>query len=51
MCQSMKFTVFPFTGEEEPPVIAATKFLVPGVCKAELHCHFHTDELQAVAPL
>ncbi|GAB0194557.1 interleukin-17 receptor D [Grus japonensis] len=38
-------------GEEEPPVITATKFLVPGICKAELHCHIHTDELQAIAPL
>ncbi|NXE64901.1 I17RD protein, partial [Calcarius ornatus] len=38
-------------GEEEPPVMTATKFLVPGICKAELHCHIHTDELQAIAPL
>ncbi|OXB54860.1 hypothetical protein ASZ78_010634, partial [Callipepla squamata] len=38
-------------GEEEPPVITSTKFLVPGICKAELHCHIHTDELQAIAPL
>uniref|UniRef100_A0A8C3SX24 Interleukin-17 receptor D n=1 Tax=Chelydra serpentina TaxID=8475 RepID=A0A8C3SX24_CHESE len=38
-------------GEEEPPVLTATKCLVPGICKAELHCHIHTDELQAIAPL
>ncbi|XP_059572102.1 interleukin-17 receptor D isoform X1 [Alligator mississippiensis] len=38
-------------GEEEPPVITITKSLVPGICKAELHCHIHTDELQAIAPL
>ncbi|XP_071295837.1 interleukin-17 receptor D isoform X2 [Agelaius tricolor] len=38
-------------GEEEPPVMTATKFLVPGICKAELHCHIHADELQAIAPL
>ncbi|OWK63629.1 Interleukin-17 receptor D [Lonchura striata] len=38
-------------GEEEPPVMTATKFLVPGICKAELHCHIHTEELQAIAPL
>ncbi|XP_074861398.1 interleukin-17 receptor D [Carettochelys insculpta] len=37
-------------GEEEPPVLTATKSLVPGIFKAELHCHIHTDELQAVAP-
>ncbi|XP_073207599.1 interleukin-17 receptor D isoform X5 [Lepidochelys kempii] len=38
-------------GEEEPPVLTPTKCLVPGICKAELHCHIHTDELQAIAPL
>uniref|UniRef100_A0A8C8VHF5 Interleukin-17 receptor D n=1 Tax=Pelusios castaneus TaxID=367368 RepID=A0A8C8VHF5_9SAUR len=38
-------------GEDEPPVLTATKSLVPGICKAELHCHIHADELQAVAPL
>ncbi|KAH0630133.1 hypothetical protein JD844_012797 [Phrynosoma platyrhinos] len=38
-------------GEEEPPLLAATKSLVPGICKAELHCHIHTEELQAIAPL
>lgn len=38
-------------GEEEPPLLAATKSLVPGMCKAELNCHIHTEELQAVAPL
>lgn len=43
--------VFLPLGEEEPPVLAATKSLVPGICKAELHCHIHTDELQAIAPL
>lgn len=42
---------FPSIGEEEPPVITATKYLVPGICKAELHCHIHADELQAIAPL
>lgn len=45
------FFSFPFIGEEEPPVIATTKFLMPGICKAELHCHIHTDELQAIDPL
>ncbi|KAJ7316867.1 hypothetical protein JRQ81_003029 [Phrynocephalus forsythii] len=38
-------------GEEEPPLLADTKSLVPGMCKAELNCHIHTEELQAVAPL
>ncbi|XP_008103463.2 interleukin-17 receptor D isoform X1 [Anolis carolinensis] len=38
-------------GEEEPPLLAVTKSLVPGICKAELHCHIRTDELQAIAPL
>lgn len=51
MFQLMNLTFFPFIGEEEPPVITATKFLVPGICKAELHSHIHADELQAIAPL
>uniref|UniRef100_A0A8D0L3T5 Interleukin-17 receptor D n=1 Tax=Sphenodon punctatus TaxID=8508 RepID=A0A8D0L3T5_SPHPU len=38
-------------GEEEPPVLIATKSLVTGVCKAELHCHICSEELQAIAPL
>ncbi|XP_026533350.1 interleukin-17 receptor D [Notechis scutatus] len=38
-------------GEDEPPLLAATKSLVPGICKAELHCCIHTEELQAIAPL
>ncbi|XP_019392441.1 PREDICTED: interleukin-17 receptor D isoform X1 [Crocodylus porosus] len=38
-------------GEEESPVITITKSLVPGICKAELHCHIHTDDLEAIAPL
>nr|XP_006130971.1 interleukin-17 receptor D isoform X2 [Pelodiscus sinensis] len=38
-------------GEEELPVLTATKSLVPGICKAELHCHIHTNELEAIAPL
>nr|XP_028574935.1 interleukin-17 receptor D isoform X1 [Podarcis muralis] len=38
-------------GEEEPPLLAATKSLVPGICKAELHCHIRTEELQPIAPL
>lgn len=41
----------PPPGEEEPPVPAATKSLVPGICKAELHCHIRTEEPQAIAPL
>ncbi|XP_020655547.2 interleukin-17 receptor D isoform X2 [Pogona vitticeps] len=38
-------------GEEEPPLLADTKSLMPGMCKAELNCRIHTEELQAVAPL
>ncbi|XP_053152281.1 interleukin-17 receptor D isoform X1 [Hemicordylus capensis] len=38
-------------GEEEPPMLAATKSIVPAICKAELHCHLRTEELQAIAPL
>ncbi|CAH2313084.1 interleukin-17 receptor D [Pelobates cultripes] len=35
-------------GEEEPSI---PKSVVYGVCKAELHCHNHPDELPAIAPL
>ncbi|XP_071982988.1 interleukin-17 receptor D [Engystomops pustulosus] len=35
-------------GEEEPTI---PKSVVYSVCKADLHCHIHPDELQAVAPL
>ncbi|KAM4722422.1 interleukin-17 receptor D [Rhinophrynus dorsalis] len=35
-------------GEEEPSI---PKSVVYGVCKADLHCHLHPDELQAIAPL
>ncbi|XP_053576826.1 interleukin-17 receptor D [Bombina bombina] len=35
-------------GEEEPSI---PKSVVYGVCKAELHCNLHPDELQAIAPL
>uniref|UniRef100_A0A8D0E7J4 Interleukin-17 receptor D n=1 Tax=Salvator merianae TaxID=96440 RepID=A0A8D0E7J4_SALMN len=38
-------------GEEEPALLAATKSLMPGICKAELHCHIRTEELPAIAPL
>nr|XP_020655545.1 interleukin-17 receptor D isoform X1 [Pogona vitticeps] len=38
-------------GEEEPPLLADTKSLMSGMCKAELNCRIHTEELQAVAPL
>ncbi|XP_063796921.1 interleukin-17 receptor D [Pseudophryne corroboree] len=35
-------------GEEEPTV---PKSVVYSVCKADLHCHIHPDELQTIAPL
>ncbi|KAM8930447.1 interleukin-17 receptor D [Pelodytes ibericus] len=35
-------------GEEE---LSIPKSVVYGVCKAELHCHSHHDELPAIAPL
>ncbi|XP_060095718.1 interleukin-17 receptor D isoform X1 [Heteronotia binoei] len=38
-------------GEEEPSMLAPANTIVPDVCKAELHCHIRTDELQAIAPL